>query len=71
MKRFLEGLLKKHRFEEMRLPSCHRDHLCTGEPVSFRDTGDVFLPIRASCSYPGLFRPVPAAIAARGRRDEH
>ena len=32
--------------------------LCTGEPVSFRDTGDVFLPIRASCSYPGLFQPV-------------
>jgi NTE family protein len=26
--------------------------------VSFRDTGDVFLPIRASCSYPGLFQPV-------------
>ena len=24
----------------------------------FRDTGDVNLPIRASCSYPGLFQPV-------------
>ena len=32
--------------------------LCTGEPVSFRDSGDVFVPIRASCSYPGLFQPV-------------
>jgi NTE family protein len=26
--------------------------------VSFRDAGDVFVPIRASCSYPGLFQPV-------------
>ena len=29
--------------------------------MSFRDSGDVFLPIRASCSYPGLFQPVHAA----------
>jgi len=61
MKRFLERLLKKYRFEEMRLPlGVVATDLCTGEPVSFRDTGDVFLPIRASCSYPGLFRPVHA-----------
>jgi NTE family protein len=60
MKRFLEGVLKVHRFEDMptRLGVLATD-LCTGEPVSFRDTGDVFLPIRASCSYPGLFQPVP------------
>jgi len=32
--------------------------LATGEPVSFCSRGDVFLPIRASCSYPGLFQPV-------------
>ena len=32
--------------------------LCAGQPVSFRDHGDVFLPIRASCAYPGLFLPV-------------
>ena len=32
--------------------------LATGSSVSFRDSGDVFLPIRASCSYPGLFQPV-------------
>ena len=30
----------------------------TGEAVIFRDRGDVVLPIRASCSYPGLFQPV-------------
>jgi NTE family protein len=61
MKRFLEGLLKTHRFEEMRVPlGVVATDLCSGEPVSFRDTGDVFLPIRASCSYPGLFQPVRA-----------
>ena len=32
--------------------------LCAGQPVTFRDQGDVFLPIRASCAYPGLFLPV-------------
>jgi len=60
MKQFLQGVLKVHRFEDMptRLGVLATD-LCTGEPVSFRDSGDVFLPIRASCSYPGLFQPVP------------
>jgi NTE family protein len=59
MKQFLAGLLSAHSFEEMRTPlGVLATDLCTGEPVSFRDTGDVFLPIRASCSYPGLFQPV-------------
>ena len=59
MKQFLEGLLKTYRFEEMRIPlGVLATDLCTGEAVSFRDTGDVVLPIRASCSYPGLFQPV-------------
>ncbi|MBZ5621397.1 MAG: patatin-like phospholipase family protein [Acidobacteriia bacterium] len=59
MKRFLERLMKRYRFEEMqiRLGVLATD-LCTGESVCFRDSGDVFLPIRASCSYPGLFQPV-------------
>ena len=61
MKRFLERLLKTYRFEEMRIPlGVVATDLCSGEAVSFRDTGDVFLPIRASCSYPGLFQPVRA-----------
>jgi NTE family protein len=61
MKGFLERLLKRYRFEDMRLPlGVVATDLCTGEPVSFRDTGDVLTPIRASCAYPGLFRPVPA-----------
>jgi NTE family protein len=59
MKRFLHGLLKTYRFEEMPLPlGVIATDLCTGEQVSFRDAGDVLVPIRASCSYPGLFRPI-------------
>jgi NTE family protein len=59
MKGFLEGLLETYRFEDMRIPlGVVATDLCTGEPVSFRDTGDVVLPIRASCAYPGLFQPV-------------
>lgn len=59
MKPFLERLLKCYRFEDMKIPlGVLATDLCTGEPVSFRDSGDVFLPIRASCSYPGLFQPV-------------
>jgi NTE family protein len=59
MKRFLQGLLKTFRFEDMRLAlGVVATDLCTGDQVSFRDTGDVLVPIRASCSYPGLFRPV-------------
>ena len=59
MKQFLSGVLKTHRFEDMPTPlGVLATDLCTGEPVSFRDTGDVFLPVRASCSYPGLFQPV-------------
>jgi len=59
MNRFLERLLKCYRFEEMLLPlGVTATDVATGQPVDFRDTGDVFLPIRASCSYPGLFRPV-------------
>jgi NTE family protein len=59
MKPFLRRLLRSDRFEAMRIPlGVVATDLCTGEPVSFRDSGDVCLPIRASCSYPGLFQPV-------------
>ena len=59
MKPFLQGLLKCYRFEDMKIPlGVVATDLCTGEPVCFHDSGDVFLPIRASCSYPGLFQPV-------------
>ena len=59
MEKFLRRLLKAFRFEDMRIPlGVVATDLSTGDPVLFRDTGDVNLPIRASCSYPGLFQPV-------------
>jgi NTE family protein len=60
MARFLRKLLKSFRFEELRIPpGVVATDISTGEPVMFRTEGDVVLPIRASCSYPGLFQPVP------------
>ena len=59
MQRFLRKLLKCYTFEEMRIPlGVVATDVVTGEAVIFRDRGDVVLPIRASCSYPGLFQPV-------------
>ena len=59
MNRFLQRLLKTYRFEEMRMPlGVLATDLSTGEPVPFAGTGTVFDPIRASCSFPGLFQPV-------------
>jgi NTE family protein len=56
---FLRKLLKSFRFEDMRIPlGIVATDLATGEPVVFRDRGDVTTPLRASCSYPGLFQPV-------------
>jgi NTE family protein len=60
MKRFLERLLKVYRFEEMQVPlGVLATDLANGEPVRFQGSGDVVLPIRASCAYPGLFHPIP------------
>jgi len=59
MEGFLRKLLKCFCFEQMRIPlGVVATDLVTGEAVVFRDRGDVVLPIRASCSYPGLFQPV-------------
>ena len=59
MERFLRNLLKCDCFEQMRIPlGVVATDVVTGEPLVFRDRGDVILPIRASCSYPGLFQPV-------------
>jgi len=59
MERFLRKLLKCYCFEQMRIPlGVVATDVVTGEAVIFRDHGDVMLPIRASCSYPGLFQPV-------------
>src|SRR3954452_24401426 len=60
MKRFLERLLKTYRFEDMRIPlGVIATDLSAEQCVRSRERGDVVLPIRASCSYPGLFQPVP------------
>ena len=59
MKGLLERLLKAQRFEEMRIPlGVMATDLATGEPAAFAGTGEVLVPIRASCAYPGLFQPV-------------
>jgi NTE family protein len=59
MNQFLQKLLKRFRFEEMKIPlGVVATDLTTGDPVFFRDKGDVLMPIRASCSYPGLFQPL-------------
>lgn len=59
MEVFLRKLLRTRRFEEMKTPlAVLATDLASGRSVVFRDRGDVILPIRASCSYPGLFQPV-------------
>jgi len=56
---FLGRLLKVSRFEDMRIPlAVVATDLNSGKPVIFQDHGDVHLPIRASCAYPGLFLPI-------------
>jgi NTE family protein len=56
---FLTRLLKANRFEDMRIPlAIVATDLNTGRPVTFRGHGDVVMPIRASCAYPGLFLPI-------------
>jgi NTE family protein len=59
MSRFLAKLLKASVFENMKIPlAVVASDLTAGAAAVFRDKGDVILPIRASCSYPGLFQPV-------------
>ncbi len=59
MESFLHQLLKVHTFEQMKTPlAIVASDLSTGLPVVFHRLGDVCLPVRASCSYPGLFKPI-------------
>lgn len=56
---FCGRLLKVNRFEQMKIPlAVVATDLCSGKPVVFKDQGEVITPIRASCSFPGLFMPV-------------
>ena len=59
MIKFLRRLLKVFEFERMQIPlAIVATDLNAGAAAVFRDGGDVVLPIRASCSYPGLFQPI-------------
>jgi NTE family protein len=59
MTQFLARVLKAFEFENMKIPlAVIASDLTAGAPAVFRDKGDVVMPIRASCSYPGLFQPV-------------
>ena len=56
---FLHKSLRVDKFEKMRIPlAVVASDLRTGAPAVFRKFGDVVMPVRASCSYPGLFKPV-------------
>ena len=58
MVRFFARVLKRHTFEEMRIPlAITATEFRTGEPVVFTK-GPIVDPIRASCAYPGMFLPV-------------
>jgi NTE family protein len=59
MEAFLRKVLQKYRFEDMEIPlGVIATDLQSGRFLPFRDEGDVLLPVRASCSYPGIFQPV-------------
>jgi NTE family protein len=56
---FVLALLKQVNFEDMRIPlAIVASDLTAGAPVIFKEKGDVLMPIRASCAYPGIFPPV-------------
>jgi len=54
----LTEILHCRTFEQLRLPlAIVAADIMSGEAVIFRE-GDLILPLRASCSYPGLFAPI-------------
>lgn len=58
MEAMLRRVLPYSRFEEMNIPlAVVATDLVTGQAVVFRQ-GDAIAPLRASCSFPGLFNPV-------------
>ncbi|HZQ70886.1 MAG TPA: patatin-like phospholipase family protein [Terriglobales bacterium] len=55
---FLNSTLKVRSFEELRIPlAVTATDFSTGEGVVFH-SGPLVEPVRASCSYPGMFQPV-------------
>ncbi len=62
---FIEKNFRATRFEDLKLPfAAVACDLETGDPVVFRDSGDLAFAIRASCAIPGVFVPM---IDANGR----
>lgn len=58
MEGWLRGVLHCARFEELKIPlAIVAADISSGETVVFRE-GDLIPPLRASCSFPGLFAPV-------------
>lgn len=56
---FLRKIMRVHRFEQMATPlAVVASDLGNGLPAVYRKFGDAVTPVRASCSYPGLFKPV-------------
>jgi NTE family protein len=59
MDHFLRKLMRVHTFERMPTPlAVVASDLSNGLPAVFRKYGDAITPVRASCAYPGLFKPV-------------
>ena len=55
---FLSKTLPCRTFEQLKLPlAIVAADLTTGEAIIFRE-GDLMIPLRASCSFPGLFVPI-------------
>jgi NTE family protein len=55
---WIERVLPARRFEDLKLPlAVVATDLACGEAVVFRQ-GDLVLPLRASCTFPGLFAPI-------------
>jgi NTE family protein len=59
MDHFLRKLMRVHTFEKMPTPlAVVASDLSNGLPAVYRKYGDAITPVRASCAYPGLFKPV-------------
>lgn len=59
MDHFLRKLMRVHTFEKMPTPlAVVASDLANGLPAVYRKYGDAITPVRASCAYPGLFKPV-------------
>jgi NTE family protein len=55
---FLGKILRCKTFEDLKIPlAIAATDIITGEPAVFTK-GDLVLPVRASCAYPGMFLPV-------------